>query len=123
MLKAYLLSSIETMEKPPMSLGWITILRATRSRLPPQKKLKMSPFSSIFAQEGITTHEATYQIQDRASALMISTLPDKDKLRERHEGRHLNGLNMRLPVGLIHVTITNVYAKHLDFVRIPKNGN
>ena len=83
------------MLKPPTSWRWITTLRATRSRFPLQKNLKIMEFSSPRTQGGMCTKEATYQILDRARALITSALPQYDRDRERHEERQFSTASIR----------------------------
>ena len=53
--------------------------REARSDLPFEKKLKIAVLSSRDTESGIGTIDATYQMRERASELMIRALP----LRER----------------------------------------
>lgn len=65
----------------------MTTFRATRSRLPDQKKLKTILLSSLQTQGGMKIREATYQIRESANTLMIKALPESDKEQERQELR------------------------------------
>ena len=55
----------------------------TRSDLPFQKNFKIAVFSSRDTESGIGTIDATYQMRERASELMIRALP----LRERDRNK------------------------------------
>jgi len=78
------------MLKPPLERSWITTLLATRSRFPLQKNLKIIELSSARTQGGICTNEATYQILDRARALITRALPLYERDREHHEERQFS---------------------------------
>ena len=52
-------------------------------------------FSSPRTQGGICTKEATYQILDRARALITSAFPEYDRDRERHEERQFSMASIR----------------------------
>jgi len=83
--------------------------------------VKIRAESSFNTQGGIWTREATYQIRERAKALITNDLPRKDKERDCQDFSTLSTAVMlsRPPVVFFKVPNADKHAKGFDFNRAP----
>ena len=96
----------------------MTTTRATKSRLPFQKKGKTSFTNSACTHKGLWIMEATHHTLDRAKALITRALPRKNKERCRHNARTFSTavirgcqLSSSRSLGLINTAKTLIFSE------------